>query len=93
MLRYSLKKYLITLLSYFLWNGIRYNVALLPKKYLITLLGYFLWKLMRYNVALLPKKVSNYVTWLLFMESNALQYFCVTFAPLLKYEQGLIVCF
>ncbi len=25
---------------------------------------------MRYNIALLPKKVTNYVTWLLFMESN-----------------------
>ncbi len=32
MLRYSLKKYLITLLSYFLWKVMRYNIALLPKK-------------------------------------------------------------
>ncbi len=38
-------------------------------------------------------KVTNYVTLLLFMESNALYYFCVTFALLFKYEQGLIVCF
>ncbi len=30
---------------------------------------------MRYNIALLPKNVTNYVTWLLFMESNGLQYF------------------
>ncbi len=34
---------------------------------------------MRYNIALLPKKVTNYVTWLLFKESNALHYFYVTF--------------
>ncbi len=27
------------------------------------------------------------------MESNALRYFCITFALLFKYEQGLIVCF
>ncbi len=27
------------------------------------------------------------------MESNALRYFCVTFALPFKYEQGLIVCF
>ncbi len=46
---------------------------------------------MHYNIALLPKKVTNYVIWLLFMESNALRYFCVTFALLFKYEQGLIV--
>ncbi len=45
---------------------------------------------MHYNIALLPKKVTNYVT---FMESNALYYFCITFALLFKYEQGLIVCF
>ncbi len=36
---------------------------------------------MRYNIALLSKKVTNYVTYLLFTESNALQY-CVT--PLKK---------
>ncbi len=34
---------------------------------------------MHYNIALLPKKVTNYVTLLLFMESNALHYFRVTF--------------
>ncbi len=34
---------------------------------------------MRYNIALLPKKKNNYVTKLLFMESNALLYICVTF--------------
>ncbi len=34
---------------------------------------------MHYNIALLPKKVTYYVTWLLFMESNALRYFRVTF--------------
>ncbi len=34
---------------------------------------------MRYNIALLPKKVTNYVTQLLFMESNVLRYFRVTF--------------
>ncbi len=36
-------------------------------------------KVMHYNIALLPKKVTNYVTYSLFMESNALHYFCVTF--------------
>ncbi len=46
--------------------------------------GYQCWekillKVMHYNIALLPKKVTNYVTWLLFMESNALCYFCITF--------------
>ncbi len=44
---------------------------------------------MHYNIALLPKKETNYVTYLLFMDSNALHYFSVTF----KYDQGLIVCF
>ncbi len=29
---------------------------------------------MHYNIALLPKKVTNYVTWLLFMERIALYY-------------------
>ncbi len=53
--------------------------------------GKLLLKVMHYNIALLPKKVTNYVTWLLFMESNVLCYFCVTFALLFKYEQGLIV--
>ncbi len=61
-MRYSLKKLLITLLSYFLLKVMRYNIALLPKKLLITLLSYFLLKVMRYNIALLPKKVTNYVT-------------------------------
>ncbi len=55
--------------------------------------GNLLLKVMHYNIALLPKKVTNYVTWLLFMESNALRYFRVTFALLFKYVQGLIVCF
>ncbi len=32
---------------------------------------------MQYNIALLPKKVTNYVTKLFFMESNALHYFHV----------------
>ncbi len=41
--------------------------------------GKLLLKVMHYNIALLPKKVTNYVTYLLFMESNALHYFCVTF--------------
>ncbi len=41
--------------------------------------GKLLLKVMHYNITLLPKKVTNYVTWLLFMESNALRYFCVTF--------------
>ncbi len=35
---------------------------------------------MHYNIALLPKKVTNCVTYLLFMESNALRYICGTFA-------------
>ncbi len=48
---------------------------------------------MHYNIVLLPKIVTNYDTSLLFMESNALHYICVTFALLFKYEQGLIVCF
>ncbi len=48
---------------------------------------------MHYNIVLLSKKVTNNVTQLLFMESNVLRYFCVTFALLFKYEQGLIVCF
>ncbi len=30
LLRYSLKKSLITVLSYFLWKVMRYNIALLP---------------------------------------------------------------
>jgi len=34
---------------------------------------------MRYNIALLPKKVT--VTYL-FMESNVLHYFCITFSHL-----------
>ncbi len=55
--------------------------------------GKLLLKVMHYNIALLSKKVTNYVTQVLFMESNALHYFCVTFALLFKYEQGLIVCF
>ncbi len=37
--------------------------------------GKILLKVMRYNIALLPKKVTNYVTKLLFMKSNALCYF------------------
>ncbi len=41
--------------------------------------GKLLLKVMHYNIALLPKKVTNYVTLLLFMESNALRYFRVTF--------------
>ncbi len=41
----------------------RYNIALLSK---------FLWEVMRYNIALLHKNVTNCVTKLLFMESNAL---------------------
>ncbi len=53
--------------------------------------GKLLLKVMHYNIALLPKKVTNYVTKLLFMESNALRYFCVIFALLFNYEQGLIV--
>ncbi len=36
-------------------------------------------KVIHYNIVLIPKKVTNYVTWLLSMESNALHYFCVTF--------------
>ncbi len=48
---------------------------------------------MRYNITLLPKNVTNYITWLLFLYSNARIYFCVTFALLFKYEQGSIVCF
>ncbi len=55
--------------------------------------GKLLLKVIHYNIALLPKKVTNYITQLFFMESNALHYFCVTFALLFKYEQGLIVCF
>ncbi len=55
--------------------------------------GKLLLKVMHYNIALLHKKVTNHVTLLLFMESNALHYFCVTFALLFKYEQGFIVCF
>ncbi len=55
--------------------------------------GKLLLKVMHYNIALLSKKVTNYVTLLLLMESNVLYYFCVTFALLFKYEQGLIVCF
>ncbi len=39
--------------------------------------GKLLLKVMHYNIALLHKKVTNYVTLLLFMESNALCYFCV----------------
>ncbi len=31
-MRYSLRKLLIPLLSYFLWKVMRYNIALLPKK-------------------------------------------------------------
>ncbi len=54
--------------------------------------GKLLLKWMYYNIALLPKKVPNYVTQLLFVESNALRYFCSTFALFFKYEQGLIVC-
>ncbi len=50
-------------------------------------------KVMNYNIAFLPKKVTNYVTKLRFMKSNALHYFCVSFALLFKYEQVLIVCF
>ncbi len=57
------------------------------------LLGKLLLKVMHYNIALHPKKVTNYVTLLLFVESNALHYCCVTFTLLFKYEQGLIVCF
>ncbi len=48
---------------------------------------------MHYNIALLSKKVTNYITLLLFMENKAFRYFCITFALLFKYEQGLIVCF
>ncbi len=48
---------------------------------------------MHYNIALLPKKVTNYIIWLLLMESNAIHYFCVIFTLLFKYKQGLIVCF
>ncbi len=55
--------------------------------------GKLLLKVMHYNIALLPKKVTNYVTWLLFMEGNALRYFHVTFELLFKHEQGLIVVF
>ncbi len=54
--------------------------------------GKLLLKVMHYNIVLL-RKVTNYVTLLILMESNALLYFCVTFALLFKYEQGLIVCF
>ncbi len=50
--------------------------------------GKLLLKVLHYNIALLPKKVNNFVTQLLFMESNVLHYFCVTFALLFKY-----VCF
>ncbi len=55
-----------------------YNIVLLHKKLLIALLSYVLWKAMHYNIALLHKKVTNLVTQLLFMESNALHYFCNT---------------
>ncbi len=48
---------------------------------------------MHYNIALLPNKGTNYVTLFIFIESNALRYFYVTFTLLFKYEQGLIVCF
>ncbi len=48
---------------------------------------------MHYNIALLPKIVTIYVTWLLFMESNALHCFCLTFALLFKYDQGLMGLF
>ncbi len=41
--------------------------------------GKLLLKVMHYNIAFLPKKVTIYVTQLLFMESNALHYFRVTF--------------
>ncbi len=41
--------------------------------------GKLLLKWMYYNIALLPKKVPNYVTQLLFVESNALRYFCIIF--------------
>ncbi len=46
--------------------------------------GKLLLKVMHYNIALLPKKVTNYITTLLFMESNVLHYFCITFALLFK---------
>ncbi len=40
-----------------------------------VVLGKLLLKWMRYNIALLSKNVTNYVTLLLFMESDALRYF------------------
>ncbi len=40
-----------------------------------VVLGKLLLKWMRYNIVLLSKNVTNYVTLLLFMESDALRYF------------------
>ncbi len=65
----------------------------MSKSNINCLLSSVLGKVMRYNIALLTKKITNYVTKLLFMESNALHYFWITFELLFKYEQGLIVCF
>ncbi len=46
---------------------------------------------MHFNIVLLPKKVTNYITWLLFMESNVLLYFYVTLVLLFKSGLGLLV--
>ncbi len=83
------------------WHGVSENNSqqgywfkvLKEQMYYMQCWGKLLLKVMHYNIALLPKKVTNYVSYLLFMESNALRYFCITFALLFKYEQGLIVCF
>ncbi len=41
--------------------------------------GKLLLKVIHCDIALFPKKVTDYITWLLFMENNALRYFCSTF--------------
>ncbi len=41
--------------------------------------GKLLLKVMHYNIVLLPKNVTNYIV---FMVSNTLRYFCVTFSHL-----------
>ncbi len=72
------------------WHGVSENNSqqgywfkvLKEQMYYMQCWGKLLLKVMHYNTALLPKKVTNYVSYLLFMESNALRYFCITFALL-----------
>ncbi len=50
---------------------------------IVSVLGKLLLKVMHYNIALLPKKDNDLHYFKLhFMESNALRYFCITFAEL-----------